>query len=616
MRNVRRRTLTRTAALLGCALVLAGCASMPDSSDVSKVGGEPRVDADPQVRVFGVQPQKNEQPLAIVGGFLEATTSDEADYQTARRYLTGQATGWNPFARTTVVSGAGFSLSQGRGGHSSDGSTDADATETTVSLTATQVAAVDSKHSYAPVQSTYRTSFHLVKVNGEWRIDSLPEGLVLTDSDFQRIYRSVNMYYFAQPGPDADRSRAAADVLVADPVYLRRRIDPVTSTVQALLGGPSTWLQPVVSSAFPPGTRLAGRDQKLTLDDSGRLTVRLSGPLNQVVVRDRCERMAAQILHTVQDQTSAQVSAVQLNRADGSSLCSLGHDQAQVYAPSRVAGDGSQQFFVDTDHRLVSVTDGADTARPVSGPFGETATARLRSVAVSRDEKTAAGVRTDGRSLWVAPLSADGTERQALTSTDAVVGANRGLSAPSWDGLGDLWVADRDPGHPRLLMWHDGTTTEVTVPNLADGRIKALRVAADGVRIALLVSHGDRTTLQLGRVERSGTAARPVVSVTELRTVAPQLEDVEAASWAGESRLVVVGRPSRGVQQLQYVDTDGSAAYTPTLPGISKVSAVAAFEDQKRPLLIDTTDEGMFRLPPDADWKQVSPDGTAPVYPG
>ena len=42
------------------------------------------------------------------------------------------------------------------------------------------------------------------------------------------------------------------------------------------------------------------------------------------------------------------------------------------------------------------------------------------------------------------------------------------------------------------------------MPNLADGSITALRVSADGVRIALLVTRGDRTTLQLGRVERSG----------------------------------------------------------------------------------------------------------------
>ncbi len=602
-----RRVLAKAGALLGCTMLLAGCASMPDSSEVNKVGGEPRLDNDPQVRVFGVQPQKNEKPLQIVQGFLEATTSDEADYQTARKYLTGSAAKWDPFAGITVVSGSdGLNLSPGPGAGGRDDAGD------TIALTATQVAAVDRKNSYTPAQAPYRTTFHLVKVGGEWRIDSLPDGLVLSDSDFQRIYRSVNVYYYAQLGPDADRTPAAQHVLVADPVYLRRRIDPVTSTVQALLAGPSTWLQPVVASAFPPGTRLAGQNQKLALDDSGKLRVQL-GDTAAGIGHDQCERMAAQLLHTVQDQTSAQVGSVELARADGGSVCTLNHDQAQAYAPSRIEGSGSQQYYVDDEHRMVAVSGNADSAHRVLGPFGEPQ-AQLQSVAVSRDEELAAGVRTDGRWLEIAPLAAAGTARHVLTS--AAPDAAHGFTAPSWDGLGNLWVADRDPAHPRLLMLRDGTPTEVSVPNLADGRISALRVSADGVRIALLVTRGNRTTLQLGRVERSGTPDHPVVAVTELRAVAPQLEDVEAASWAGESRLVVVGRRSRGVQQLQYVDTDGSAAYTPTLPGISKVSAVAAFEDQKRPLLVDSDDEGMFRLPPDANWEQVSPNGTSPVYPG
>ncbi|MEU6176237.1 LpqB family beta-propeller domain-containing protein [Streptantibioticus parmotrematis] len=596
----RRRALAKAGALLACAALLTGCASMPDGSDVTKVGDETRTDSDPQVRVFGVQPQKNEQPMQIVSGFLEAVTSDEADYQTARKYLTGPAAHWDPFSQITVVSGGPRLTVQ----HN-----DADRLEngTTIALTADQVAVVDRKHSYTPVSATYRTSFHLTQVGGEWRIDALPDGLVLGDSDFQRIYHSVNMYYYAQLGTNPEGP--AKDVLVADPVYVRRRIDPVTSSVQALLSGPSTWLQPVVDSAFPAGTTLKG--QNLALDDSGRLRVPLSSTAEHAS-RPSCERMAAQLLFTVQDQSTGQVTSVDVERADGSSLCSMSRDRAQAYAPARVTGSGSQQYFVDDDHRLESVDPDGGTPQPVAGPFGK-GQAGLGSVAVSRDEQTAAGVSTDGRTLSVAPLNASGTPKQVATS--AAHSADEGFTAPSWDGLGDLWVADRDPGDPRLLMWQDGRTTEVTVPDLSNGTIEAVKVAADGVRIALLVNRDGHTTLQLGRVERSGTATAPQVSVTELRDIAPQLEDVQAASWAGESRLVVVGKQSHGVQQLQYVDTDGSAAYTPTLPGISKVSAVAAFEDQTRPLLV-ASDEGMFRLPEDGEWKLVSQDGTSPVYPG
>lgn len=594
----RRGTFTVAGTLLACVMLLAGCASMPGRSDISRVDEEPRTDSDSQVRVFGVQPQPNEQPAQIVSGFLEATTSDDPDYQTARKYLAGQAARWDPFTGITVLAGAPkLTLLH----------TDADRQDTGVSIgmAASRQAVVDAKHSYAPSSGMYRGSFHVSRVDGEWRIDALPDGLVIGESDFDRIYRSVNMYYYARLGPQEDDTPIAKDILVADPVYVRRRIDPLTSSVESLLAGPSTWLDPVVASAFPAGARLA-KDAKVALDDSGGLRVPVSG-LPRHLDRARCDRMAAQLLDTAQDQSSTQVTSVEMDAADGRSLCTLRPQQARSYAPATVAGSGSEQYFVDSRHRMETVSaTGGGSPHTVSGPFGRS-DAGLRSVAVSRDERTAAGVKNGGRSLYVAPLSSSGSAKWVLSS-------KVGLTAPSWDGLGNLWVADQDAAGPGLVMWRQGVTTKVSVPELGDGRIQSVRVAADGVRVALLVRRDGHTMLELGRVERSGSDDHPKVSVTGLRTVAPGLEDVEAASWAGESRLVAVGK-WQGVQRLQYVDTDGSETYTPTLPGISEVTAVAAFEDQTRPLLV-ASHEGMFQLPADADWSELSQKGTAPVYPG
>jgi two-component system sensor histidine kinase MtrB len=160
-----------------------------------------------------------------------------------------------------------------------------------------------------------------------------------------------------------------------------------------------------------------------------------------------------------------------------------------------------------------------------------------------------------------------------------------------------------------------GTPVDVAVPDLGSGRIESLRVAADGVRIALVVRESGHTTLRLGRIERSGTQQKPQIKVAELRLVTPQLEDVKAASWAGASRLVVVGNVTNGVQQIQYVDADGSASYSPTLQGDGGVASVAASENQSKPLLAELGD-GIFQLPLDADWKEVTPKGSSPVYPG
>ncbi|MGY1456897.1 LpqB family beta-propeller domain-containing protein [Streptomyces sp. SS8] len=603
------------AALGALVLLLAGCASMPSEGEVRKVDPLSRADTDSQARVFGMSPRKGADPWQIVRGFLEATTSDEPGFATAREYLTGRAArGWDPFARTTVLDVAPTVFASGRS------STDEE-DGTTVEVTGPTVALVDSEHAYQPSEGTYREVFHLVRVGGEWRIDQLADGLVVAEADFERNYESVNTYHYADLGPDTGAVTRGEDVLVADPVYVRERIDPLTEAVEALLDGPTGWLAPVVGSAFPEGTRLAA-GTRLSPNDSGTLTVPL-------VVRDgkgrerplgvgsaQCDRMAAQVLHTVGGQVSARTSRVRLTRGEGGAeLCSLTGDEAEAYAPGRLGGVGGGQYFVDDRDRLAVVLGDSDRTAPVGGPFGAGLT-RMSAVSVSRDEKRGAGVSLDGRSLFVAPLAADtGLGDPVVTS-----GAQRerdGLTAPSWDGLGDLWVADRDSDGPRLLWLRGGQeeAREVEVAGLGRGRIEALRVSSDGVRMALLVSDGDRTTLRLGRIEREESEdGEPMATVEGLRPIAPRMEEVLDASWAGDSRLVVVGRESKGVQQLRYTATDGSSAGPSTLPGLNGVTGVAASENGDRPLLADTG-EGIARLDR-AEWELVTDKGSMPVYPG
>ncbi|MFI0264958.1 LpqB family beta-propeller domain-containing protein [Streptomyces sp. NPDC017056] len=606
LRPRARGRLARTGAALGCgALLLAGCASMPDSGDMQAVDQSPRADADSQVRVYGVPPQDGAQPTEIVSGFLDATTSDEVDFSTAVQYLAKSTKKtWRPFSATKVLQQRPKADPVGQANRE-------DPNGYTVTLSGNQVATVDRNHAYTPEEKAYKQSVHLTKEDGQWRIDRLPDGLVLGQSDFQRIYRSVNKYYFADYKSEAQSSKAGKNVLVADPVYLRQRIDPITASVAALLEGPTNWLNQVTASAFPTGTRL--KSSGLSLDDSNALKVRL-GKGAAGATPGQCRRMAAQLFFTVQDITRAsKLSEVELQDEGGSRLCVLSQDRANSeFAPRKHIGRPAQEYWIAADQKVVSMPDTTTEPRPVRGPFGTGKTA-LSSIAVSRGESSVAGVSADGRSLYVAPLDY-GAERgpAVLHST-----AENGLSAPSWDGLGDLWIADRSDKGSRLLRLREGKGTPdvVTVPGLGDRRIKAIKVASDGIRIAVLVEDKGRTTLQLGRVERGGTAQHPTLSVEEMRPVAPQLEDVVAASWAGGSRLVVVGRQSGGVQQMQFMETDGSASSAQTLPGVSGVKAVTASEDENRPLVADGA-EGIVRLPQDANWKTVAKEGKAPVYPG
>ncbi|NBM17872.1 hypothetical protein GUY61_20110 [Streptomyces sp. GC420] len=581
---------------------------MPDSGEVRQVEGSQR--ADTQVRVFGMPPREGAQPEEIVTGFLEATTGTEPRFDTAKKYLTVKARRtWEPDRLTTVLAD----------GPNPQPLANADRVDDvfSYSLRGEEIARVDEHHAYHPAEGEYNEGVSLVKEKGQWRIDRLPQGVVLGQSDFTRLYQSINKYYFAHGS-----SPATQDWLVADPVYVRQQIDPVTETVRALLEGPTSWLAPVVSSSFPAGSTLKKGVRTLALDDNSALTVPLNGKASQAGP-SQCKKMATQLMFTLRDLTASRIEQVELERSNGSQLCVLAADQADASAPNRSAGRPDYQYFVNAEHRLVRLPESSSTPDVVQGPFGE-GEFKVGTVGVARDEQRAAAVTDDGRELYTASVVAAGELGEPLVRSAGGKPSER-LTAPSWDGNGDLWVADRDPAGPRLLRLPGGTDApeEVEVDGLgADARVESLRVAADGVRIALLVREGDRTSLRIGRVESrpSGPSGQQSqIVVTDLREVAPRMSEVTAMSWAGNSRLVVAGRESGGVQQLRYVQTDGSTSSSSTagmLPGVNRVTAIAASEDERLPLVAHSDEDGIVRLPPGDNWKTVVKDGSAPVYPG
>lgn len=610
-----RRMPGRAVAYAACGVVvLAGCASMPDDGDLRGVESTPRQDT--QVRVFAMPPREDAPPSEIVQGFLESLTSDDPSYATARQYLTGEARQtWRPDAATTV-------LADGPGTEAGPAGGRVDGGDLTFTLTGTSVAGVDAQQAYAPASGRYSQPVHLTKnqKTGQWRIDALPQGVVMGKSDFERNYMSVNKYYFASNTSNASNASDGAaesngqSAAVADPVYVRERVDPMTEMVRSLLNGPTGWLRPVVRSSFPTGTALAKGVTSLTPDDQNTLTV----PLNAKAARvgqTQCDEMAAQLLFTLQNLTPA-VDEVEL-QAGGTRLCSLGEDRATTVASRGSAKRAEYLYFVDGKHRLVRIPAGSSEtkAEAVPGALGEGAK-ELRAAAVSRDEHMAAGVALDGKTLYVGALVSGSSLGEPVLRSQGQTEADR-LTTPSWDARGDLWVADRDPAGPRLLLLEQGAgqPLEVRTPGL-DGRIRDVRVAADGVRVALVVEKNGKGSLLIGRIERDEKdGERPIVSVLELRSATTELEEVTTMAWAADSRLVVVGREQGGVQQMRYVQVDGSVPEGPAPAALTGVKEIAAAEDERLPL-VAYSEDGIVRLPTGAQWQKVVKDGSAPIYPG
>ncbi|MFJ4715805.1 LpqB family beta-propeller domain-containing protein [Streptomyces sp. NPDC088785] len=590
---------------------------MPDSGGLQSVEASQRPDS--QVRVFALPPRDNAAATTIVDGFLEALTSDDPSYAVARKYLTPKAAkDWHPERQTLV-------LEDGPRPHSTDRA-NAEETGRNFELTGTQVARLDDEQAFQPDDRRYKGDLHLSLVATgkgkpkQWRIDTPPHGVVLGKTDFQRIYQSVNKYYYAVDSAAGSGAAGAQKRLVADPVFVRKWADPLTETVKEVLAGPTRWLNRVVTTSFPLKAALRDGTRSLAPDDANKLTVPLNKSADSIGAA-QCRKMAAQLLYSLRDLSSSSVDEVELERADGRLMCTLKEGAADALVAPRYSEGTEYQYFLDAKSRVVRMpaSGGAHPSpEPVAGPMGE-GERRMRSLAISRDQERAASVSGDGRALFVASMVTNASLGDAIAHSGAKAEKD-GFTTPSWDGQGDVWVADRDPKNRRLLVFGQGQADrmqEVRVDELSDdARIEAVKMSADGARIALLVTENGRTRLEIGRVERDHgvTDGDVEISVADLRRAAPEMEEVTAVSWAGGSRLVVVGRESGGLQQIRYVQCDGSTPTGQALPGLTRVSEIAA-SDTDLPLLAHS-DDGIVRLPAGAAWQAVVKVGTAPVYPG
>ncbi|MFI9361808.1 LpqB family beta-propeller domain-containing protein [Kitasatospora sp. NPDC053057] len=537
------------------ALVASGCAAMPDSGGITKVElSQGSADKNLQARVFPVAPAKGAKPRELLTGFLDAVTADEG-YETARKYLTEHAAAtWNPDAGILVLSATQIAPDQVV--------TDKD-TEYSETVSGQLVATVDEKRSYLLVsgQNNKVLDFTFTREDGEWRIAKLPAGVIMNETNFRNSFRQVERFFYTAPDPSVPGSGSGGqDVLVADPIYLRRRTDPLTAAANALVAGPSHWLAPVVRTAFPSGTTV----DKVAIDDSRIAHVQLGG--TDLGDAAACRRMATQLYYTFADQGKGQVDRLELKGQGGSCTASRSDDQA--VGPGALAGRvPPQQYYQRADNGALMVAEEGRSGDPVPGVLGKphaNGVPQLGTVAVSRDGSQAAALSDDGHQLYSVPLAAGTVAMPEPVLSSPVKGAkDDGLASPTWDGRGDLWVVDRDPQAPRVVMVRGGRTYTVPVSDLRGQPVQgvqAVKVSSDGARIALVVKSPGVTgsSLMFGLVEHDGTPGAPTVRITNARPGALSLTDVTSVSWTEADQLLVLGKEADRPQQLYYISTDGS----------------------------------------------------------
>ena len=267
-------------------LSLVGCAGLPVSGPVL-VGGPIGVETLAEVDYLPAGPSEGASQREILDGFIAAGASPQSNYRIARSFLSDTAAvNWNPM-RETVIRRAYASFET--------------LTETTLSFSADVSARVDERGVYqiAPTNSVSTWEFGFTRVDGEWRLNVVPDLTVLTEVAFASAYDEYTVYFY-----NHDRTAFIPDVRI-----FARLGDPVTAVARATIAGPSEYL-PNASTAFPPGSELVVAPVEV---EDGRAKVDVTDTVQQASIEDQ-QDMLSQLGVSLGQLSGISASILSVNR--------------------------------------------------------------------------------------------------------------------------------------------------------------------------------------------------------------------------------------------------------------------------------------------------------------
>lgn len=577
MRQVRPTHAVVRVALTGVlvlvAIALTGCANVPVASPVRLATPSPSQQQRGGVTVYPAGPLQDASEIAVVDGFLESMASYQPGYQVARQFLTPSAQ-----ASWSTATGAVQVFDQlSTSALSADGST--------VTLTANQVAQVGADGrwtSFLPGR-TRTVPFEMQKVDGQWRIATPPTGVLMSKFDTNREFAAYDLAFF---DPDFHW-------FVSERRFLPARGSLESMLVARLFAGPSSWLAPVVRTAVPEGENatptvtVTGDSVRISIDDA-----RVSS-----LGDDERRLLYAQISETLAQVGISSVSIVvrQLPLAlDG---FADGPVPVQAWSGFELGDQnvsGVRFAFVNNKISVISPgTTGGGLAEQLRGQNG-------RSCAISQTTDRLAVVDTSGRSVRLADAAG------AKAST-ILTGAS--IAQPSFDPAGDLWLADSSTSGSSVWVYRQGKLVRVDIGTLTRQHITALRVSADGARVALVVQTGKVSSLVLARLQRTGANSVPALGAP--LTIRVDLDKIDGLAWSTDDTLALLA--SRGGAPLQpyQVTTDGAAVDNVG----SSPSARSLSAELGQPLLLGGTDGRIYSYEQGVRWQDLAP-GENPCYPG
>jgi hypothetical protein len=588
------------AAGLACA-VLGACATLPTRGQALPVKEPPTGSGQgtdfPQL--IPAPPGKDWSPEQIVSGFLVASGSFPQDHAFARKYLAPQAVrAWSPGWAVTVVSGSPQTKRVDTPERVT-GQPPATHRNASVKVSGVQLASISDSGQYQLVGSGPAATFvfRLTKVSGQWRILNPPNRLLLSLSEFHRVYQPRNLYYFD----------STSNILVPDPVFVPLQAtttDLATRLVKALGQQPLGWLQDATQTSLPKGTRLLG---DVKIEGSGAV-VNLGGPIIGASA-DILEDVAAQMAWTLTSASygPSAITSVRLEingqpqviPGSKGGIAQRINYAKMVPIPSTDAG----LFFVASDG-TVQTLPASGTAAPqaVHGAAG-TGAVLMSAIAVtpSRDDapdtpQWLAGISGNGRVIQLGELS-----RNAKLHAWEPGGK---VTSLSWDRDGGLWAAT---SRGVWLLRPGKAPVAVDLPFTGKERVTMLRVAPDGVRVAMIVNGPGGPEIMVGAIAHSGPAA----SIGTTVQVGAKVSHPAAVSWYDADNLAVLASAGTSSAQIDEVPVNGGQ-FTEIVGDPDAVSLSVGGGQ----IVAGTSNGQMATYAVSTDSWRLLPHGKAPAYPG
>lgn len=516
--------------LLVSGLLLTGCVSMPDRGKVTNVDDTSAVRAGNPADINPAPPQAGESATDIVVHFLDAMAASPIDTSVARQFLTADAAAsWDP--EREIIAYAEKSVPFG---------------SSPLSVRLVDAVHLDSRGVWqGELPREERTlRFPVTTEDGEWRISSAPNALVVSKSWFEQRFQRMELYFFDPTGR----------VLIPEQVFLPRGDQQLTALVRGLLQGPPEGLAGVERS-FVPAEASAGLS--VPVSGNGVATIPLEGESARLTP-EATPLLLAQLAWTLRQVPGLRAFRVSLN---GDELTvpgkggRFGLELGAEYDPTGL--QSSTQPFGLRDGLLA--TGPVEDMRPVDGPFG-TQPYGLRSIAVSPVGTRVAGVSGDGRALLVGSLHDTGTGLRRPMSRAA------DLLTPSWDLSGRLWLLDRRPGGALVSVAIGRRAPQVVVvPGVTGERVRAFQVSRDGSRFVAVVERRGGDVLLVSRIAIS---AKGALSCTPARVIPwPTGTPVRVRDlgWRSPTSVRVLSALTEELSEVTTVSLDGSPGGEPSV---------------------------------------------------